>query len=123
MKSTQTDKYVMEDNGIRPSTLEKLGALKPAFIKPHGTVTAATSSFLTDGGSASLIASEVLLFPSRSAHSVRLAARDVLTRPVLLPGQVLPARPHPAWHPQRLRLRLPGAFSLRVLRALCRARC
>mmetsp|Transcript_27089 Transcript_27089/g.63945 ORF Transcript_27089/g.63945 Transcript_27089/m.63945 type:complete len:460 (+) Transcript_27089:77-1456(+) len=58
MKSTQTDKYVMEDNGIRPSTLEKLGALKPAFIKPHGTVTAATSSFLTDGGSASLIASE-----------------------------------------------------------------
>lgn len=48
-----------KDNGIRgESTLEKLGALKPAFVKPHGTVTAANASFLTDGASASLIASE-----------------------------------------------------------------
>jgi acetyl-CoA acetyltransferase len=31
---------VKTDNGIRPSSLDKLGALKPAFIKPHGTVTA-----------------------------------------------------------------------------------
>eukprot|EP00002_Diphylleia_rotans_P039474 TRINITY_DN915_c0_g1_i1.p1 TRINITY_DN915_c0_g1~~TRINITY_DN915_c0_g1_i1.p1 ORF type:complete len:447 (+),score=111.69 TRINITY_DN915_c0_g1_i1:59-1399(+) len=50
---------VTKDNGIRgESTLEKLGALKPAFVKPHGTVTAANASFLTDGASASLIASE-----------------------------------------------------------------
>eukprot|EP00285_Hemiselmis_virescens_P015188 CAMPEP_0173382368 /NCGR_PEP_ID=MMETSP1356-20130122/4879_1 /TAXON_ID=77927 ORGANISM="Hemiselmis virescens, Strain PCC157" /NCGR_SAMPLE_ID=MMETSP1356 /ASSEMBLY_ACC=CAM_ASM_000847 /LENGTH=457 /DNA_ID=CAMNT_0014336673 /DNA_START=1 /DNA_END=1374 /DNA_ORIENTATION=+ len=49
---------VSADNGIRPTSIEKLGALKPAFIKPHGTVTAASSSFLTDGASASLITSE-----------------------------------------------------------------
>jgi acetyl-CoA acetyltransferase len=47
------------ENGIRgDSTVESLGKLKPAFIKPHGTHTAANSSFLTDGASASLIMSE-----------------------------------------------------------------
>lgn len=40
----------LEENGIRAeSTLEKLSSMKPAFIKPHGTHTAANSSFLTDG--------------------------------------------------------------------------
>ncbi|HKJ34012.1 MAG TPA: acetyl-CoA C-acyltransferase [Balneolales bacterium] len=48
-----------EDNGIRSdTTMEKLGKLKPAFIKPHGTITAGTSSFLTDGASAVLIMTE-----------------------------------------------------------------
>ena len=48
-----------EENGIKAdSTVEKVGKLKPAFIKPHGTHTAANSSFLTDGASASLIMSE-----------------------------------------------------------------
>jgi len=47
-----------EDEGIRVSTKEQLAKLKPAFIKPHGTVTAASSSFLTDGGSAVLIMTE-----------------------------------------------------------------
>ena len=46
------------DNGIRPSTLEKVSKLKPAFIKPHGTVTAANASYLTDGASACLIMTE-----------------------------------------------------------------
>ncbi|XP_039604060.1 trifunctional enzyme subunit beta, mitochondrial [Polypterus senegalus] len=49
---------VTKDNGIRPSSVEQMGKLKPAFIKPHGTVTAANSSFLTDGASAVLIMSE-----------------------------------------------------------------
>lgn len=40
------------------STLEKMATLKPAFIKPHGTITPATSSPLTDGASAVLIMSE-----------------------------------------------------------------
>lgn len=48
-----------EENGIKgDSTLEKLGSLKPAFVKPHGTHTAANSSFLSDGASAALIMSE-----------------------------------------------------------------
>lgn len=46
------------DNGIRPSTLEKVSKLKPAFVKPHGTVTAANASYLTDGASACLIMTE-----------------------------------------------------------------
>ncbi|XP_069017733.1 trifunctional enzyme subunit beta, mitochondrial isoform X1 [Embiotoca jacksoni] len=49
---------VSKDNGIRPSSMEQLAKLKAAFIKPHGTVTAANSSFLTDGASAVLIMSE-----------------------------------------------------------------
>lgn len=50
---------VTRDNGIRDdSTPEKLAKLRPAFIKPYGTVTAANASFLTDGAAVSLIASE-----------------------------------------------------------------
>ncbi|XP_057165118.1 trifunctional enzyme subunit beta, mitochondrial isoform X2 [Ursus arctos] len=49
---------VTKDNGIRPSSLEQMAKLKPAFIKPYGTVTAANSSFLTDGASAMLIMAE-----------------------------------------------------------------
>jgi len=47
-----------KDGGIRPDTnLEALAALKPAFDK-DGTVTAGTSSPLTDGASAVLVCSE-----------------------------------------------------------------
>ena len=37
---------VTSDNGIRVSTLQQMAKLKPAFVKPHGTVTAANASFL-----------------------------------------------------------------------------
>ena len=47
------------ENGIKgDSTTESVAKLKPAFIKPHGTHTAANSSFLTDGASATLLMSE-----------------------------------------------------------------
>ncbi|TKS76355.1 Trifunctional enzyme subunit beta, mitochondrial TP-beta 3-ketoacyl-CoA thiolase [Collichthys lucidus] len=63
---------VSKDNGIRPSSMQQMAKLKAAFVKPHGTVTAANSSFLvntnahirpqgslrTDGASAVLIMSE-----------------------------------------------------------------
>jgi acetyl-CoA acyltransferase len=50
---------VEADNGIRgDSSIEKMASLKPAFVKPYGTVTAANASFLTDGASAGLFASE-----------------------------------------------------------------
>ena len=38
--------FVSIDNGIRVSTPEQMAKLKAAFIKPHGTVTAANSSFI-----------------------------------------------------------------------------
>jgi acetyl-CoA acyltransferase len=48
-----------EENGIKKdSSIEKLSKLSPAFVKPHGTHTAANSSFLSDGASAALITSE-----------------------------------------------------------------
>jgi len=50
---------VHKDNGFRPDTsMEKLSKLKPAFIKPHGTITAGNASFFTDGASASFIMEE-----------------------------------------------------------------
>ncbi|XP_074113838.1 mitochondrial trifunctional protein beta subunit [Cotesia typhae] len=58
MKVPNVDKVVDKDNGIRVSPIESLAKLKPAFVKPYGTVTAANASFLTDGASAGLIMSE-----------------------------------------------------------------
>lgn len=47
---------ITRDNVFREdTTMTKLSTLKPAFIKPHGTVTAGNASALTDGASASLI--------------------------------------------------------------------
>jgi len=37
---------VTVDNLIRPSTMEEMAKMKPAFIKPHGTITAANASAL-----------------------------------------------------------------------------
>lgn len=54
-------KKVSRDNIINEkweAMAEKLPKLKPAFRKPSGTITAATSSALTDGASAVLVMSE-----------------------------------------------------------------
>ncbi|XP_043526970.1 trifunctional enzyme subunit beta, mitochondrial [Frieseomelitta varia] len=57
-KVPNESRVVDKDNGIRVSTSEQLAKLKPAFVKPYGGVTAANSSFLTDGASAALIMTE-----------------------------------------------------------------
>ena len=50
---------IKRDNGIRgDSTTEKLLKLRPAFDKKYGTLTAANSSFLTDGAGAVLLMTE-----------------------------------------------------------------
>jgi acetyl-CoA acyltransferase len=53
-------KTVIEtDNGIRSDTsLEKMASLRPVFDRKHGSVTAASSSPLTDGASAVMLMSE-----------------------------------------------------------------
>lgn len=52
-------KAITADNGVRgTSTVEKVGKLRPAFDKKYGTLTAANSSFLTDGAAATLLMSE-----------------------------------------------------------------
>ena len=55
---------VTADNGIRVSTLQQMAKLKPAFVKPHGTVTAANASFLVGlVPSGSRVGNFVLLLP------------------------------------------------------------
>ncbi|MBL7787519.1 MAG: acetyl-CoA C-acyltransferase [Chitinophagales bacterium] len=50
---------IATDNGIRgDSTMDKLTSLPPAFTRPDGTLTAANSSFLTDGAAVVLLMSE-----------------------------------------------------------------
>jgi len=52
-------KVVSKDNGVRGnSTVEKAAKLRPAFDKRNGSLTAANSSFLTDGAAAVLLMSE-----------------------------------------------------------------
>ena len=52
-------KVIDRDNGIRgDSTPDKVAKLRPVFDKKFGTLTAANSSFLTDGASAVLLMSE-----------------------------------------------------------------
>jgi len=74
--------FVETDNGVRgDSTLEKLSTLKPAFVKPYGTVTAGNASFLTDGASAVLIMTEekakaLGLRPMAYLHSYVFVAQD-----------------------------------------------
>lgn len=50
---------VAVDNGIRgDTTFEKINTLPPAFNRPNGTLTAANSSFLTDGAAVVLLMEE-----------------------------------------------------------------
>lgn len=50
---------IKRDNGIRADTSpEQVARLKPAFDRKFGTLTAANSSFLTDGAAVSLLMSE-----------------------------------------------------------------
>lgn len=52
-------KPIDRDNGVRAdSTMEKVSRLRPAFDRKFGTLTAANSSFLTDGAAACLLMSE-----------------------------------------------------------------
>jgi len=75
-------KLVEDDNGVKgDSSMEKLGKLKPAFIKPYGTITAANASFLTDGASACFVMSEEKakeygLTPMAYLHSNVFVAQD-----------------------------------------------
>jgi acetyl-CoA acyltransferase len=56
--SPSTKGFVTRDNGVRITPMAKMQQLRPAFIKPHGTITAANASYLTDGASACLMMTE-----------------------------------------------------------------
>jgi len=87
---------ISEDNGIRGDTsLEKLAGLRPAFDRRFGTITAGNSSYLTDGASAVLLASEegarkLNLKPLAAVVSQALTAMDPLDELLLGPAFVIP---------------------------------
>mgnify|MGYP001616282871 CR=1 FL=1 len=78
------EEVMTADEGFRPDiSLEKLASLKPAF-RPDGTVTAGTSSQITDGAAALLIMSEekanqLGLRPRARFHTFALAGVDPVT--------------------------------------------
>lgn len=89
------DALIDKDNGIRVSTKEQLGKLKPAFIKPHGTITAANASFLTDGASACLItteakAKELGLKPKAYLRDFLYVSQDPVNQLLLGPAYGIP---------------------------------
>jgi acetyl-CoA acyltransferase len=86
---------VSADNGIRVSTQEQMAKLKAAFIKPHGTVTAGNSSYLTDGASAALISSEEYALqkgykPQAFIRETMFVAQDPKDQLLLSPAYVIP---------------------------------
>ncbi len=85
------------DEGVRPSsTVETLAALPPCFVE-GGSVTAATSSQISDGAAAVLVMSEeraasLGLTPRARFHTFAVAANDpviMLTAPIPATSMVL----------------------------------
>ena len=75
---------IANDNGPRgDSTLQSVEKLKPAFDKEHGLITAASSSFLTDGAAA------VLLMAEERAEALGFAARAFVRDYVYAAGDPL----------------------------------
>jgi acetyl-CoA acyltransferase len=88
----KTDNIVRSDFD---TMTQKFGKLKPAFRKPNGTITAATSSALTDGASAMLIMSEekakALGYPTDiSLKSWHFSAIDPYPQLLLAPALAWP---------------------------------
>uniref|UniRef100_A0A914XNA2 acetyl-CoA C-acyltransferase n=1 Tax=Plectus sambesii TaxID=2011161 RepID=A0A914XNA2_9BILA len=86
---------VTVDNGVRVSTIEKLSQLKPAFIRPHGTVTAGNASFLTDGASACMLMTEEYALkhgykPKAYLRDYQYVAQDPKDQLLLGPAYVIP---------------------------------
>jgi len=89
-------KGVSADNGVRgDTTMEKLAKLRPAFDRKLGTITAGNASYLTDGGSAVLLASEEAaqrlgLQPIAVLKGSAVAALDPLEELLLGPAMTVP---------------------------------
>lgn len=94
-KVPNVSNVVDKDNGIRVSTMEQLGKLKPAFVKPYGGVTAANASFLTDGASSALIMTEqkalqLGLTPKAYLRNFTYVSQDPVDQLLLGPTYAIP---------------------------------
>lgn len=87
---------VERDNGFRgDSTLEKLQSLRPAFVKPYGTLTAGNSSFLTDGAAMTLLMAEDVAHalgyrPKAAVRAYAYSAQDPKEELLLGPAYATP---------------------------------
>eukprot|EP00121_Abeoforma_whisleri_P002936 Awhi_evm1s2639 len=86
---------VTDDNGIKVGTKEKLASLRAAFVKPHGTITAANASFLTDGASATLLMAEETALalgykPKAYIREFTYVAQDPVDQLLLGPAYAVP---------------------------------
>ncbi len=87
---------ITTDNVIRDDTsMEKLRGLPPAFVKPFGTITAGSSSALTDGASATLLMAEDVaeaegLPPRAALRNYTYVAQDPKTELLLGPAYAIP---------------------------------
>ena len=80
-----------QDEGIRQSTAEQLATLKPAFL-PDGRITAATSSQISDGAAALVLASERAIRDYDLTPRARIVAHRVVgSDPVLMLTGPIPA--------------------------------
>jgi len=90
------EKAIISDNGPRAdATAENLSKLKGAFDRRYGTVTAANSSFLTDGAAAVLIMSEkkakaLGLKPKAYLRSQAITGQDLWEELLLGPAFAIP---------------------------------
>jgi acetyl-CoA acyltransferase len=88
---------VSKDEGIRLSTVEKLGSLKTVFRPEDGVITAGNSSQISDGSAALLMttsekARDLGLTPIARVHTAVLAGADpvmMLTAPIPATQKVL----------------------------------
>lgn len=86
---------VVADNGIRVGEPDAIARLRPAFDRRFGTLTAANSSYLTDGAAAVMVASEEAaarlgLEPQAVVRATSVAALDPLEELLLGPALTLP---------------------------------
>lgn len=95
VQSSPDGPTITTDNGPRAdTTLEKVAKLRPAFAK-DGTVTAASSSFLTDGAAVVLLTSEAAaekygLKPKGYLHAYAYAGTDPLEELLVGPAYATP---------------------------------
>ena len=87
---------ITTDNVIRDDTsMEKLRSLSPTFVKPFGTITAGSSSALTDGASATLLMAEEVaeaegFAPRAALRTYTYVAQDPKTELLLGPAYAIP---------------------------------
>ncbi|WP_251939554.1 acetyl-CoA C-acyltransferase [Salinibacter ruber] len=87
---------ITTDNVIRDDTsLEQLRDLPPAFVEPFGTITAGSSSALTDGASATLLMAEEVaeaegVAPRAALRTYTYVAQDPETELLLGPAYAIP---------------------------------